>query len=412
MTRTTLRVPFVLLALLAPFATACGGGYALTQPGQTLYLQTNLRATSRGVVSSVLGWRGTDVVPVCTPVRVTEIESRRILFEDAETGERFQYVLHRSTRLGVEEHFARYFGTSCAPEVDAADLRGIEEGLVEVGMTRAGVLVALGYPPEHRTPSLTDATWTYWGDPGRVLVSFGGDRVVAITDERGQPIGGAIGGGSIGETYDATAEAPTSSSGELQVVDGASLAVDADGTVIVPSGTTPAPAGTVAVEVQTSTEASVEVAPDEPSRDGRSRRRRRLRTAGIIVGAAAVTTGVAVAAHRANRADRSDGSSASAPSVASPAPTSNTPTSTPTTTVVRETPRGGRLHDRCGAGSGCGEGLICDASTNQCRLMPGTMGEAPPCRDDRECPTGTVCGVSRLTPARGALCWSPDVVGR
>jgi len=412
MTRTTLRVPFVLLALLAPFATACGGGYALTQPGQTLYLQTNLRATSRGVVSSVLGWRGTDVVPVCTPVRVTEIESRRILFEDAETGERFQYVLHRSTRLGVEEHFARYFGTSCAPEVDAADLRGIEEGLVEVGMTRAGVLVALGYPPEHRTPSLTDATWTYWGDPGRVLVSFGGDRVVAITDERGQPIGGALDGASGGQvTYVATAEGPTSSSGELQVVDGASLAVDADGTVIVPSGTTPAPAGTVAVEVQT-TEATVEVGPDEPTRDGRRRRRRRLRTAGIIVGAAAVTTGVAVAAHRANRADRSDGASApapsSAPSVAAPASTS-TP---PTTTVVRETPRGGRLHDRCGAGSGCGEGLICDASSNQCRLMPGTMGEAPPCRDDRECPTGTVCGVSRLTPARGALCWSPDVVGR
>jgi hypothetical protein len=409
MTRTTLRVPFVLLVLLAPFAAACGGGYALTQPDQTYYLQTNLRATSRGVVSSVLGWRGTDVVPVCTPVRVTEIESRRILFEDAETGERFQYVLHRSTRLGVEEHFARYFGTSCAPEVDAADLRGIEEGLVEVGMTRAGVLVALGYPPEHRTPSLTDATWTYWGDPGRVLVSFGGDRVVAITDERGHPIDGAIGGEV---TYVATTEVPTTtSSGELQVVDGASLAVDADGTVIVPSATTPAPSGTVAVEVQASTEASVEVAP-EPTRDGRRRRRRRLRTAGIIVGAAAVTTGVAVAAHRANRADRSEGTSAapsSAPSVASPA---STTTTAPTTTVVRETPRGGRLHDRCGAGSGCGDGLICDASSNQCRLIPGTMGEAPPCRDDRECPTGTVCGVSRLTPARGALCWSPDVVGR
>jgi hypothetical protein len=395
-----------MIVLVGLFATACGGGYALTQPDQTYYLQTNLRATPRGVVSSVLGWRGTDVVPVCTPVRVTEIESRRILFEDAETSERFQYVLHRSTRLGVEEHFARYFDTSCAPEVDAADLRGIEEGLVEVGMTRAGVLVALGYPPEHRTPSLTDATWTYWGDPGRVLVSFGGDRVVAVTDERGQPIGGgAMGGG----TYVATAEAPTTSSGELQVVDGASLAVDQDGTVIVPSATTPAPAGTVAVEVQTSTEASVEVAP-EPTRDGRRRRRRRLRTAGIIVGAAAVTTGVAVAAHRANRAERADVSSA--PSVASPAPTSNAPTSTPTTTVVREAPRGGRLHDRCGAGSGCGDGLICDASSNQCRLMPGTMGEAPACRDDRECPTGTVCGVSRLTPARGALCWSPDVVGR
>lgn len=407
----TRRSSGFVLALLALLGTACGGGYALTQPDQTYYLQTNLRATSRGVVSSILGWRGTDVVPVCTPVRVTAVKSREITFEDIETGERFQYVLHRTSRLGVEEHLARYFGTSCAPEVDAADLRGIEEGLVEVGMTRPGVLVALGHPPEHRTPNLTDPSWMYWGESGRVVVSFAGDRVASITDERGRPLAGST-------TYVVTApiagapvtEAP---SGELQVIDGATLAVDADGTVVVPGSVAVAP-GTVApdtVTVEVDASASVSVEP-EPTGDGRRRRRRRrLITAGVIVGAAAVTTGVAVASHRANRADRADGSSVptNAPSTASAAPAQ----ATPTTTVVREAPRAGRLFDRCGGGGGgCGAGLTCDASSSQCRLSPGYLGEAPPCREDRECPTGTVCGVSRLTPERGALCWQPDVVGR
>lgn len=408
------------LLSLALLGTACGGGYALTQPDQTYYLQTNLRATSRGVVSSILGWRGTDVVPVCTPVRVTAVKSREITFEDIETGERFQYVLHRTSRLGVEEHLARYFGTSCAPEVDAADLHGIEEGLVEVGMTRPGVLVALGYPPEHRTPNLTDPSWMYWGESGRVVVSFAGDRVASITDERGRPLAG-------GTTYVATApiaeapvtEAPVTEapitdapSGELQVIDGATLAVDADGTVVVPGSVVVAPGtvapDTVTVEVDASASVAVE---REPRDDGRRRRRRRrLITAGVIVGAAAVTTGVAVASHRANRADRTGGSSVptNAPSTASASAQA-----TPTTTVVREAPRGGRLFDRCGGGaSGCGAGLTCDASSSQCRLSPGYLGEAPPCREDRECPTGTVCGVSRLTPERGALCWQPDVVGR
>lgn len=401
-------------SILAVLWSACGGGYELTRPDQTYYLQTNLRATSRGIVSSVLGWRGTDVVPVCTPVRVTAVESREIAFEDIETGERFRYVLHRSTRLGVEAHLNRYFGTSCAPEVDHADVRGIEEGLVEVGMTRPGVLVALGYPPEHRTPSLEDPVWTYWGETGRVVVAFdGGGRVVSIADERGRPIAGLapmVVEPSVQPGMQPGMQPGTvvTQDGELTVVDGSTLPVDADGTVVVEGS---ASISVQAPPVEAPVEATIEVAPERDPRAQRRRRRRRLRTAGIIVGAAAVTTGVAVAAHRANRAS-SEPSAAPAP--AAPAPSAApAPAAAPTPTVVRQRPAAGRLFDRCGGGTaGCGSGLTCDAASNQCRVLPGTLGEAPPCREDRECPTGHVCGVSRLTPERGPLCWQPDVVGR
>lgn len=38
----------------------------------------------------------------------------------------------------------------------------IESGRAERGMTREQVIVSLGYPPAHRTPSLQEREWTYW----------------------------------------------------------------------------------------------------------------------------------------------------------------------------------------------------------------------------------------------------------
>jgi hypothetical protein len=38
----------------------------------------------------------------------------------------------------------------------------VRQAHVEVGMTRDEVIMSLGYPPTHRTPSLNDTTWTYW----------------------------------------------------------------------------------------------------------------------------------------------------------------------------------------------------------------------------------------------------------
>jgi hypothetical protein len=57
----------------------------------------------------------------------------------------------------------------------------IEAGDVEPGMTRDQVLMSLGYPPAHRTPSLSAATWTYWQNRWvTMVVAFDGDRVSRV----------------------------------------------------------------------------------------------------------------------------------------------------------------------------------------------------------------------------------------
>ena len=62
------------------------------------------------------------------------------------------------------------------PDVDMA---GIYEGVVYEGMSREGVLAALGYPAPYRTPSLQSPTWTYGADRSTmVTVTFGEDGKV------------------------------------------------------------------------------------------------------------------------------------------------------------------------------------------------------------------------------------------
>lgn len=169
-----------LVAVLALASISCGRQAVTVQQTGVLYTQTNLRARSNGAMTSINRWRGTEVVPVCTPVTIGTANARRVNFEA--NGRRYSYTLYRGTRLGIDEHVQRLFGPGCpdlstyAPSVAAA----IQAGQPAIGMTRNDVILALGYPPDHRTPALSDLTWTYWGARGTFTVTFAGDHVSAV----------------------------------------------------------------------------------------------------------------------------------------------------------------------------------------------------------------------------------------
>jgi hypothetical protein len=66
-------------------------------------------------------------------------------------------------------------------KVPAKTVKQIEEGQVAEGMTRDQVLMAVGYPPAHRTPSLSQSDWHLWQNHWHQwLVNFEGDKVVSV----------------------------------------------------------------------------------------------------------------------------------------------------------------------------------------------------------------------------------------
>ncbi|MFT5357958.1 MAG: hypothetical protein ACI9KE_005195 [Polyangiales bacterium] len=178
--------PFALLILLGCLQ-ACGGGARLQVDTQSAYyLQTNLRLRGRNA-TSINNWRSQTVLPVCTPVQILEARGKRVTF--TANGQSLRYTVHRSSRLPLEIHLQRLFGTACpnTAAMSAEDQTGVQQAQPFVGMTRAGVISALGYPPDHRTPNLEDAEWTYWGQEGNVVVIFNGDFVAGVRGEADEP---------------------------------------------------------------------------------------------------------------------------------------------------------------------------------------------------------------------------------
>lgn len=382
------RSLLVLLILVG----ACRPAYVLEDPDQVFVLQTNLRPNARGQMTSVLDWRGTEVLPLCTRVRIDDVDRGEIRFTAVDSGESYRYILHRSTRLPVAQHVERYFGQRCPVEVvDEVDAQGIQNGDVYGGMSREGVLLALGYPPEHRTPSLESDEWTYWGTTGPVTVIFSGDRVVAVDD----PAGAHVAPGE--QVAPPTGPAPAPD-------DPASAAPNGSDIVVVEHGTGGAPVVEDSNRPPPQASAPAREPAAEPSPDAQSgrrgrRRRRRLRRVGRVAAGAAIGAAGQIRVQRRTTVTRSGGSNRSAGNG------SRQPAPEPT--ITRRQPERAQLDDRCGRGQpACGPQLICDGRSSRCKYKSGTFSEAPNCTSDSQCPHGAICGVSQLQPERGQLCWN------
>jgi len=182
-TMTTLLGAAMMLAGCSSHVAVRG-----TAPGVAgTYTQVNLRADQRGRIVSV-NYQANALVPVCTPVRIDRIRGREIRFTNLQNGARYQFIRHRASRMPIEQHAQRLFGGGC-PDIGAmsdADQAGIANGEVYQGMSRQGVVMAMGFPPEHRTASTAGQdVWTYWRtNMHSIEVYFTNDQVTGLRDPR------------------------------------------------------------------------------------------------------------------------------------------------------------------------------------------------------------------------------------
>jgi hypothetical protein len=133
-----------------------------------VYTQTNLHPDHPRRILHATNYQRAGLIPACTRVTILSItlDDRWMKFRVDETGKIYTYRYHPASGERFVDNIARYFGTECPTQYIAklsdVDRRGIELGVAEVGMSKRGVVYAIGYPPFKATRTLDARVWRYW----------------------------------------------------------------------------------------------------------------------------------------------------------------------------------------------------------------------------------------------------------
>ena len=119
------------------------------------------------------------LIPLCTEVKLQKLTRKALIFEVPSRSKTYTYLNHKSAVVPFNEHLQLFFGASCdavkakMKKMGKKDKEGIKLGRAMEGMTRDGVLLAMGRPPMHVNPVLDVSEWMYWRNKfGRTAVMF------------------------------------------------------------------------------------------------------------------------------------------------------------------------------------------------------------------------------------------------
>jgi hypothetical protein len=182
----------ILIGLLA---AACGSPPVIHSQGQQLRAGSsavtlvNLHSTNKTL--DAVNRQGNELIPVCSNVQIVALSGKRLVFTVAGVRDRYSYTFHKAAGEPFAQHLARYFGSRCPEDqiarMNPLDQAGIKDGKPYIGMTKAAITIAMGYPPRHKTPSLQANTWRYWLGRRSASVTF--DRNGLLESAKGLPAG-------------------------------------------------------------------------------------------------------------------------------------------------------------------------------------------------------------------------------
>lgn len=109
-------------------------------------------------------WRGT-LVPINTRITVVASTVDKLILRVESTGETVTVDNIKNFTKCDMHTIARRMLTATPVSLDSSDeamANAIKAGLMRLGMTKEQVLMARGFPPAHKTPSLDSDRWQYW----------------------------------------------------------------------------------------------------------------------------------------------------------------------------------------------------------------------------------------------------------
>jgi hypothetical protein len=202
----------IILFILASALSIAFSAHAAEQvSGKTFYTTTNLWYERLGQIESTNYHRGA-ILAIGTRVKILEVFDgattlsdplgtatfdRFIRFDD-ESGQSHKLLFiarHAKEGVTVWDLFRQYFSENnpmgeggAFRSLTAEEQKGVMAGEIAVGMSKTAVVMAYGYPPGHRTPSLKMDNWTYWENRFKTRsVLFSDDKVMA-DPRKTQPI--------------------------------------------------------------------------------------------------------------------------------------------------------------------------------------------------------------------------------
>ncbi len=156
-----------VIGLMSMGLSGCGGAGVTpehqAQVDQHAQMYTQVGMFVQGTKVDTLNFTLGFPVPVNSIVFYEDINSKQLAFTVDD--KRF-YIRNnpRYSKTTMDQMMDRYFGTQ---KVDLskftdAEKKAIASNKVEVGMSKEAVILAIGYPPAHTTPSLQQDEWKYW----------------------------------------------------------------------------------------------------------------------------------------------------------------------------------------------------------------------------------------------------------
>jgi hypothetical protein len=169
-----MKVRSVGVLMIATWAASAGA--ADIKEGDKLQTLSNLHPDKQEI--HAINYQLPGRIPVCADVTVKKVSKKAIVFDYS--GVEYQFVLDKHTNgadVSLQQAAQTYFGPKCneakIKSLSAVDQEGITSGRAKVGMSREGVLLAMGRPPFHANPSLDAPEWMYWRNRfARLAVEF------------------------------------------------------------------------------------------------------------------------------------------------------------------------------------------------------------------------------------------------
>jgi hypothetical protein len=178
----------ILLAI--SFALACANHPSGTDGATTVwnsgrgYTLVNLHPNDEQSLLSAANFQQPGLIPVCSELEYLDLRLKGFTFRVVATDREYLYRNHKTAAEPFLDHLNRFFGPICpSGEIEflsEIDRQGIREGRAFVGMTRRGVILAMGHPPRHVNTDPNAPAFYYWKSRlKRVVILFGPDGLVS-----------------------------------------------------------------------------------------------------------------------------------------------------------------------------------------------------------------------------------------